>query len=78
MVKKAWFIIDLDSTEEEDHFIPLTGGRFILAGRNCPAQIGLNDFGVQGGRSPGFFVLISGSENICLLVRVRRTPMFTM
>lgn len=48
----------------EDIYIPITSGRYVLSGKNCLDQIGYNDFEVRNGNSPGFVVLISGSEPV--------------
>lgn len=61
-------MLDLKIVESENHYLPVTGGRCLLTGRACPAQTEHNGFEVREGQSPKFFVLISWSEAICLLV----------
>lgn len=57
----------LSSAYEEEHCPRVTGGSYLLSGRDCPDHTGYNDFEVWEGRSPGFSVLPSASAAICLL-----------
>lgn len=46
----------------------MTGGRYMLTGRDFLDQNGHNNFEIQKGLDPGLFLFFSGSEGICLLV----------
>lgn len=52
----------------EELYLPATGGRNYLAGRDCQDQTRRNEFEVDEGRSPVFFMLLYGSEAVCILV----------
>lgn len=58
----------LNRDGNEDLYLPSTGGRYLLAGRHSSDQTLQNDFEAREGWSPGFFLLVHGSEDICLLV----------
>lgn len=42
--------------------IPATGGRFLITGADCKAQLGHNDMIVRRGASPGYFFIANGPE----------------
>lgn len=56
-----------DSYGDDELYLPLTGGRYLLTDRDCPDHIRQNGPEVQKGRSSWFFVLATGSEAICPL-----------
>ena len=47
---------------DRDLYLPVSGGRFLLTGKDCPAQVGHNDFDHRQGTGPGFFVIVTGAE----------------
>ena len=52
-------------------FTPLSGGRYLITGKDCPAQCGHNDFDhVDGDKTggPGCFVIVSGEEEVKLWI----------
>lgn len=67
-LRKLGAIFTLDSSADEELYLPVTGARHLLTGHGCPDQIGHTDLEVQEVRSPGFFTPVSGSEAIYLLV----------
>lgn len=50
------------------HRIPDSGGRFLINGRGVESQVGHNDFEPRKGESPGYFVIVSGTESVDLHV----------
>ena len=42
--------------------LPVTGGRFLVTGQNCPPQDGHNDFNHEDPAGPGFFIIVTGSD----------------
>lgn len=60
--------MSLDSAGDEEPYLPVTGVRHPSPSPGCPDYTGHNVLEVQGRRSSGFLLLISGSEALCLLV----------
>lgn len=61
-------VISSDSAGHEKLLLPVTGGRYVLNGLDCQDQAGQNDFEDRESRTPGSFILVSGSEALFLLV----------
>lgn len=61
-------MLGLDGFGGQDLYLPVTDELYPLILQYCPYQTGHNDFGVREEESPGFFVLVSGSERISSLV----------
>ena len=53
-------------------FIPATGGRLLITGKNCPRQVAHNDFQVPGKKDmdklPGYFMILNGADEFVLWV----------
>lgn len=60
--------IDLQTARDAGIYIPATGSRYVLLGRDFPDQTGHNDYDVLEDQSTGFSLLVSGTEFISLLV----------
>lgn len=58
----------VDSAENYELYQAVTGARYLLTGPDYPNPTGHNLIEVRERRSPVFFILVSGSEGICLLV----------
>lgn len=61
-------VVALDIARNEELYFSVTGGLYLLTGRNFHNQPEGNSFEVGEGRSPGFFVVVSGYEALCLIV----------
>lgn len=57
-----------DVLDEEDVYLPVTDGRYLLKLENSPDHTGHNCFDVREGKCPWYFVRASRSEAISLLV----------
>lgn len=57
-----------DSSENEELYLLVTGARHDLTDRAYPVHSGHSDFEFWEVRSPGIFVLVSGSEGISRLI----------
>lgn len=68
VVRDAWRYDWLERFWGKDFCLPVNGGRYLLVGRDRSDRTGHNNFDIQEGRSPGFIVMIPGSEAIVLLV----------
>ena len=55
-------IVELRSMNDRDLYLPVSGGQFLLTGKDYPAQVGHNDFDHRQGTGPGFFVIVTGAE----------------
>ena len=48
--------------EEEKMYVPVTGGRILITGENCPRQVAHNDFQVLGKKDlhsfPRYFMIV--------------------
>lgn len=51
----------------KDRYTPITDRQDLLTGQNCPDQTGHDDFKVPEGKSPRFFIFVSGPEVTSLL-----------
>lgn len=60
--------MDLESARDEHLHLPVAGSRNLLTGPSCSDRTGHSDFEVLEGRSTGFFVLVSVTEPISLLL----------
>lgn len=60
-------MLALSRAGDEELYLPMTGGLYLLAGRDCLNRTGHNYVDVWKDGSPGFFVLEYGSEAIYLL-----------
>lgn len=56
-----------ERSEESDFYLKVTGSLCLLVDCDCSNQTCINDFKVQDGCNPGFFMLVSGSEPLCSL-----------
>lgn len=61
-------ITGFGSAEDGELYLPVTGLRPLLVGRDYPEQTRHNDFKIREDQSTLFFVLVSGYEAIHLLV----------
>ena len=61
-------LLNLDNYAQWESFVPKSGGRFLMTGKECPAQVGHNDFAVVKGQSPGYFAMVTGTEQCSLWV----------
>lgn len=55
-------LMSLDKAGDKEYLLPVTGGWYVLTGRDFSNQTGHKNFEVREGRSPGFLVLGYGSE----------------
>lgn len=59
--------MSLESGGDNWFYLPVTAGRYLLKGKDCPELTVHNVSEVRRGRSTGFFMLFSTSETIFLL-----------
>lgn len=60
--------MDLIIAEDDILYLPLSGSRFVLIGRDRPDETGHYGFEIQEGRSARFSVPVPATELISLLV----------
>lgn len=60
--------MDSDGTGEGNLYLPVTGSRFYLIGRECPDHTERNNFESKRGLGSGIFVLSSMSEALRLFI----------
>ena len=61
-------LLNLDHDVYFKSWLPGTGGRLLLTGKDADDQCGHNDFVVRDGESPGYFVIANGPHTTSLLV----------
>lgn len=54
--------LNLQTLNTRKLYFPATGGRFLVTGKDCPAQTGHNDFEHTKESGPGFFVITTGFQ----------------
>lgn len=67
-VKFTGVIMDLESGEDKEHYLPQTGGWYLLTGHNFPDQTGQDDFEFLEPWSARIFALVSRFKRLDLLV----------
>ena len=55
-------LVGLHTLTDGRLLLPVTGGRFLVTGENCPPQDGDNDFYHNDPAGPGFFIMVTGSD----------------
>ena len=55
-------LVKLQDLNDVQLKFPNSGGRFLLTGEGCPAQVGHNDFDHRLGKGAGFFVMVTGAH----------------
>lgn len=61
-------IMVLDIARNEELYQPVAGSWYLLTACDCSDQTGQDVTAVREGRNPGFFLLVYGSETVCLFV----------
>lgn len=61
-------LLGLDRYFREPLFLPIASRRYLLSDRNCSDQTGHKNFEVRKVKSHRFFILVSESEMVSLLV----------
>jgi len=61
-------LLNVDKDGTVGYVLPLSGGRFLITEETCPAQTGHNDFPVEDGIPPGYFIITTSGKPRPLLV----------
>lgn len=67
-IGRIGYMMALDSAENRGICVPVTGCWCLLTCRDWLDQVGLKDFEVWTGRSQETFILVSRSEDICVII----------